>query len=182
MTSPLNRSTISRFKTAISLAQDEVSALAEPEKISFPLGSFQDAADLFSMRDKVGYTYGRTGTPATGVLEKLIATLEKGKAAVALASGQAANHLVFHTLMPKVGDEIISSSHIFGGTSSLLSNWLSASGKRAHFADPARPETFAPHINEKTRAILWKPFQTRMGGLRIWKGYQDLQKIITFLW
>ncbi len=149
----LNPATTSRFHTALADARSELNSLDNPDRISFPLGTLEEAAAHFAAREEFGYTYGRTGTPAGGVLERFLTTLEGGSAAVAVASGQAANFLVLNALLPKSGDEIIASSRVFGGTSSLLSNWLPSIGRLARCADPAVPESFEKQVTENTRAI-----------------------------
>lgn len=141
------------FQQALSQAQQEIAAISNPDRISFPLGTVEEAAAHFSARDAFGFTYGRTGTPETAALERLLAKLEGGTSAVALASGQAANFLTIHNLLPKPGDEIVASSRLFGGTASLLNNFLGATGRLARFADSLRPESFKGEITEKTRAL-----------------------------
>lgn len=144
---------LARFRTALANAKDEIALLENPNKVSYPLGTISEAAAHFAAREEFGFTYGRTGTPAGAILERFISTLEGGTSAVAVASGQAANFLVFQSLLPKIGDEIVASSRVFGGTSSLLKSWLPSIGRTAKLADPLRSENFEREITEKTRAI-----------------------------
>lgn len=104
-----------RFQTALSIAREKISLLQNPSRISYPLGSIEDAAAHFAAKEEFGYTYGRTGTPAGAILENFLATLEGGTSAVAVASGQAANYLTFRALLPNIGDEIVASSRVFAG-------------------------------------------------------------------
>lgn len=142
------------FQQAIARARQDLAEIPEPGRISFALGSVEDAGGLFSAREKFGLTYGRTGTPENAALERLLATLEGGTASVTLASGQAANFLSVYALLPKPGDEIVASSRVFGGTAGLLKNFLNATGRSARFADPLKPESFRDQITPNTRAIL----------------------------
>ena len=141
------------FQQAALQARQEIAAIANPERISFPLGSLEEAADHFAACKEFGFTYGRTATPENAALERLLKTMEGGVSAVALASGQAANFLTVHNLLPQQGDEIVASSRLFGGTASLLKNFLSATGRLARFADPINADNLRKEITPNTRAL-----------------------------
>jgi len=89
--------------------------------------------------------------PTTDVLEKRLAALEGGVAAVALSSGQSASAFAIQNIA-KVGDNIVSSTDLYGGTWNLFANTLKDQGIEVRFVDPADPESFARATDERTRA------------------------------
>ncbi|MDJ0781412.1 MAG: O-acetylhomoserine aminocarboxypropyltransferase/cysteine synthase [Desulfosarcinaceae bacterium] len=109
------------------------------------------AADLFALKTP-GYIYTRLMNPTQDVLEKRIAALEGGAAALALASGTAAIHYAIINICG-VGDEVVSSSNLYGGTYTMFDTILPQFGIRTRFADAGKPEQLAAAINAKTRAI-----------------------------
>jgi len=109
------------------------------------------AASLFNL-EAFGNIYTRIGGPTQGVLEQRVAALEGGTAALAVASGHAAQLLVFHTLM-QPGDELIAGRQLYGGSLNQFSQSFKQFGWVAKFADATDPETFAKAITPKTRAI-----------------------------
>jgi O-acetylhomoserine (thiol)-lyase len=115
---------------------------------------FQNAAHagrLFALQE-FGNIYTRLMNPTTGVLEARVAALEGGQAALAVASGQAAETLAITTLA-RAGDEIVAGSALYGGTYNLLSTTLPRLGITTRFADITDLSTFAAAINERTKAI-----------------------------
>ena len=109
------------------------------------------AARLFGLQE-FGNIYTRIMNPTTDVFENRIAQLEGGTTAVATASGQAAETLAITTIAG-VGDEIIASNSLYGGTYNLLHYTLPKFGITVRFVDPADPSQFAKAINEKTKLI-----------------------------
>jgi len=109
------------------------------------------AARLFALQE-FGNIYTRIMNPTTAVFETRIAQLEGGSHAVATGSGQAAEVLAI-TNLAEVGDEIISSTSLYGGTYNLFHYTLPKYGIKVHFVDPSDPSNFERHINEKTRLI-----------------------------
>ena len=101
---------------------------------SFAHASAEDLEDVFRGR-KVGQVYTRVGNPTTESLERRLALLEGGIAALATASGMAAITTAVMTVV-RSGDEILSSSSLFGGTFSLFRDTLSNYGITARFVDP----------------------------------------------
>jgi len=93
---------------------------------------------LFALQE-VGYKYTRTGNPTVAAFEQKITELEGGTAAVALASGQAANLLAI-TNIASAGDHVISASTVYGGTYTLLHRTLKRYGITTTFIDPESPE------------------------------------------
>jgi O-acetylhomoserine (thiol)-lyase len=115
---------------------------------------FQDAdhaGRLFALQE-FGNIYTRIMNPTTDVFEKRVAALEGGAAALATSSGQAAETLTLTTLA-KAGDEIISSTSLYGGTYNLFHYTLPRLGITVKFLDPDDFEGIRAAINEKTRAI-----------------------------
>ena len=118
---------------------------------SYVFNDTEHAANLFGLKE-LGNIYTRIMNPTTDVLEKRIALLEGGKAALAVASGSAA--ITYAILnVAGAGDEIVSASTLYGGTYNLFANTLPNYGIVTRFVDPDEPENFEAAINEKTRAI-----------------------------
>jgi O-acetylhomoserine (thiol)-lyase len=118
---------------------------------SFTFEDTTHAADLFGLR-KFGNIYTRIMNPTTDVFEKRIAALEGGVAALATASGQAAETLSILTLA-KAGDEIVSSTDLYGGTVSLFKHTLSRLGIEVKFVKPDDFSGWEESITERTRAF-----------------------------
>ncbi|SCW35479.1 O-acetylhomoserine (thiol)-lyase [Paenibacillus tianmuensis] len=109
------------------------------------------AADLFALKEP-GNIYTRIMNPTTDVFEKRVAALEGGAAALATASGQAA--ITYSILnIAGAGDEIVSSSSLYGGTYNLFANTLAKIGIKVHFVDASDPENFRKAITPKTKAV-----------------------------
>ncbi|WP_296599488.1 O-acetylhomoserine aminocarboxypropyltransferase/cysteine synthase family protein [Phenylobacterium sp.] len=117
---------------------------------SYQFRDTDHASALFALQE-LGNIYTRIMNPTTDVLEQRIAALEGGAAALAVASGQAASALALQTLA-KVGDNVVSSTALYGGTWNLFANTLRDQGIEVRFVDPADPENFARATDEKTRA------------------------------
>ncbi|MFC4182481.1 homocysteine synthase [Saccharococcus thermophilus] len=118
---------------------------------SFVFNDSQHAADLFSLKEE-GYIYTRIINPTTDVFEKRVAALEGGVGALALSSGQAA---VFYSIIniASAGDEIVSSSSIYGGTYNLFAHTLPKFGITVKFVDSTDPKNFERAITNKTKAL-----------------------------
>src|SRR4029077_14683986 len=95
--------------------------------------------------------YTRIMNPTTDVLEKRIAELEGGVAALALASGQAASAFAIENIA-RAGDNIVSSTDLYGGTWNLFANTLKDHGIEVRFVDPTDPQAFARATDDRTRA------------------------------
>jgi len=109
------------------------------------------AARLFSLQE-FGNIYTRIMNPTTDVFEKRVAALEGGIAGLAVASGQNAELYAILNLA-QVGDEIVSSSTLYGGTYALFAHNFPRMGITVHFVDPSNPENFRKAIIPKTKAI-----------------------------
>jgi O-acetylhomoserine (thiol)-lyase len=117
---------------------------------SYPFNSAEHAANLFGLKE-FGDIYTRIMNPTTDVLEKRVAALEGGVAALGVASGQAASALAIQNLA-KAGDNIVSSTDLYGGTWNLFANTLKDQGIEVRFVDPADPENFRKATDARTRA------------------------------
>lgn len=127
-------------------------AVAVPiyQTTSYQFDSTDHAANLFAL-EELGNIYTRIGNPTTDVLEQRIAALDGGAAALALASGQAASAIAIQNLA-RAGDNIVSSTDLYGGTWNLFANTLKDLGIEVRFADPADPQSFARATDARTRA------------------------------
>ncbi|MGQ3016615.1 O-acetylhomoserine aminocarboxypropyltransferase [Phenylobacterium sp.] len=118
---------------------------------SYVFDDSDHAAALFNL-EAAGNIYSRLGNPTSGVLEARLATLEGGVAALAVASGHAAQLLVFHTLM-EPGCNIVASRKLYGGSITQLSQSFKRMGWGVTFVEELEPQAFARAINDKTRAV-----------------------------
>ncbi len=118
---------------------------------SYVFDSPEHAADLFGLR-QAGNIYTRIMNPTTDVFEQRIAALEGGIAAVATASGQAAQTLALFNLA-QAGDSIVASASLYGGTYALFQHTLPRLGIRTTLVDGADPAAVAAAIDETTRAV-----------------------------
>ncbi len=118
---------------------------------SFLFKDTEHAANLFSLKE-MGNIYTRIGNPTQDVLEKRVAALEGGAAALALASGTSA---IFYTIINicEQGDEIVAANNLYGGTFSQFDAILPQLGITVRMVDPTDPKNFSQAINERTRAL-----------------------------
>ncbi|MGO9675148.1 MAG: O-acetylhomoserine aminocarboxypropyltransferase/cysteine synthase family protein [Methylocella sp.] len=149
--------TLSRHPETIGLhagwrADPATGAVAVPiyQTTSYQFADTQHAADLFALKE-LGNIYTRIGNPTTDVLEKRVAALEGGVAALALASGQAASAFAVQNLA-RAGDNIVSGTDLYGGTWNLFANTLKDQGLEVRFVDPNDPEAFRRATDARTRA------------------------------
>ena len=133
-------------------ADPATGAVAVPiyQTTSYQFRDTQHAENLFALKE-LGNIYTRLGNPTTDVLEKRVAALEGGVAALALASGQAASAFAIQNLA-RAGDNVVSSTDLYGGTWNLFANTLKDQGIEVRFVDPADPEAFRRATDARTRA------------------------------
>ncbi|MNH72524.1 Methionine gamma-lyase [compost metagenome] len=118
---------------------------------SYGFRDTEHAANLFGLKE-FGNIYSRIMNPTNDVFEKRIAELEGGVGALATSSGQAA--ITFSILnIAGAGDEIVSSSTLYGGTYNLFSTTLAKLGIKVIFVDASNPESFRAAITDKTKAL-----------------------------
>src|SRR5712675_727673 len=118
---------------------------------SYVFEDVDHAASLFNLHN-FGYIYSRLTNPTVSVLEERIASLEAGRAAVAAASGHAAQFLTFFTLL-EPGDEFLASRNLYGGSLTQFGLSFKKLGWQCHFVDPTDPENFRKALTPKCKAI-----------------------------
>jgi O-acetylhomoserine (thiol)-lyase len=118
---------------------------------SYVFENAEHGADLFALR-KAGNIYTRLMNPTTDVLEKRMAALEGGKAALAVASGHSAQFIAIATIC-QAGDNIVSSSYLYGGTYNQFKVAFKRIGIEVKFVDGNDPEAFRNAIDENTKAL-----------------------------
>ncbi len=118
---------------------------------SYVFKSTEHAANLFALKE-LGNIYSRMMNPTTDVFEKRITAIEGGTAAVAVASGQAAETYALLAIT-QVGDEIVSANNLYGGTYQLFHYTFPKLGRTVRFVDSAKPSEFKNAITSKTRAV-----------------------------
>ena len=116
---------------------------------SYQFDNQEHAKNLFSLKE-LGNIYTRIMNPTTSVLEERIAEIEGGIAAVAVSSGQAATAYAIQNLC-KSGDNIVSSTDLYGGTWNQFANTFKQLGIEVRFADPKDPKNFEKLTDNKTR-------------------------------
>ncbi len=118
---------------------------------SYVFDDVDHAASLFNLHN-FGYIYSRLTNPTVAVLEERVASLEGGRAALAAASGHAAQFLVFFTLL-EPGDEFIASRNLYGGSLTQFGLSFKKLGWTCRFVDPTEPENFRKALSPRTKAI-----------------------------
>ena len=133
-------------------ADPATGAVAPPiyQTTSYQFESTDHAASLFAL-ETLGNIYTRIGNPTLDILEKRLAALEGGAAALVVASGQAASAMAVQNLA-RAGDNIVSSTDLYGGTWNLFANTLKDQGIEVRFVGPADPQAFARATDARTRA------------------------------
>lgn len=118
---------------------------------SYIFDSAEHAANLFGLRE-FGNIYTRIMNPTTDVFEKRVAALEGGVAALATASGQSSQFIALQNILQQ-GDNIVSSSYLYGGTYNQFKVTFKRLGFEVKFADLDNPADFEAKINDRTRGI-----------------------------
>ena len=126
-------------------------ALPIYQTTSFVFDSAEHAAALFNLQT-FGNVYSRLSNPTVAALEERVAALEGGRAAVAAASGMAAQTLALMTIL-QAGDHVVAAGALYGGTVTMLAVNLAKFGIETTFIDATRPEAFAAAIRPNTRAV-----------------------------
>jgi O-acetylhomoserine (thiol)-lyase len=127
-------------------------AVAVPivQTTAYEFRSTEHAANLFALKE-FGNIYSRIMNPTCDALEQKMAALEGGAAALAVSSGQAASAMALQNLC-RLGDNVVSSTDLYGGTWNLFANTLPSMGVTVRFVDPANPEAFRRATDGRTRA------------------------------
>src|SRR5690606_19360795 len=118
---------------------------------SYVFNDAEHAAALFGL-EVFGNIYTRIMNPTQAVLEARVAALEDGTAALAVASGHAAQFLVFHTLL-EPGDEFIAGRQLYGGSVNQFNHAFKKFGWNVVWADGTDPASFAAAVTPRTKAI-----------------------------
>ena len=123
-------------------ADETTGSVAVPihQTTSYQFESTEKAADLFALAE-LGNIYTRIMNPTTAVLEERMAALDGGAAGLAVSSGQTASAYSIQNLA-RAGDNIVASSHLYGGTYNQFKNNLSEMGIEVRFVDPTDPLMF----------------------------------------
>ena len=130
---------------------------------SYAFDSTQHGADLFDLKVP-GNIYTRMMNPTHDVLEKRIAAMEGGIAGLCFASGMAAVTAAIQTLA-EAGDNIVTSSTLYGGTYNLFAHTLPQYGIEVRFADYRDPDAFGKLIDEKTKAMFCETIGNPRGNI-----------------
>ncbi len=126
-------------------------ALPIYQTTSFVFDSAEHAASLFNLQT-FGNVYSRLSNPTVAVLEERVAALEMGRAAVASASGMAAETMALMTIL-QAGDHVVAAGALYGGSVTLLAVSLAKFGIETTFVDALNPEAFAAAMRPNTRAV-----------------------------
>jgi O-acetylhomoserine (thiol)-lyase len=146
-----------RFETLVLHAGQNVDPNTKSRAVpiyqttSYVFDDTSHAARLFALQE-FGNIYTRIMNPTTDVLEQRVAALEGGTTGIATSSGQAAETLAITTIC-QAGDELISSTSLYGGTYNLFHYTLPKFGINVKFVDPSDPQNFARAITDKTKLI-----------------------------
>ena len=126
-------------------------ALPIYQTTSFVFDSAAHAAALFNLQT-FGNVYSRLSNPTVAALEERVAALEGGRAAVASASGMAAEAMALMTIL-QAGDHVVAAGALYGGSVTLLAVSLKKFGIDTSFVDATRPQAFAAAMRPNTRAV-----------------------------
>ncbi|MBK7005169.1 MAG: aminotransferase class V-fold PLP-dependent enzyme [Burkholderiales bacterium] len=140
-------------------------AVAVPiyQTVAYAFDNTQHGADLFDLK-VAGNIYSRIMNPTNGVLEARVAAMEGGIGALAVASGMAAISYAIQTIA-ETGDNIVSSSTLYGGTYNLFAHTFPQMGIEVRFADPRDPASFAKLIDARTKAVYCESVGNPLGNV-----------------
>ena len=154
-------------------SESSTKAVAVPiyQTVAYEFDSAQHAADLFNL-DVEGNIYTRLMNPTTDILEKRVAELEGGVAALAVSAGSAAINYAVLTIAEK-GNNIVSTPQLYGGSYTLFAHAFARLGIEARFAKDGSAESLEALIDEKTSAVFCESISNPMGSIA------DIEKIAT---
>ena len=142
------------------------------QTVSYEFDNAQHGADLFDLAVE-GNIYSRIMNPTNDVLEKRVAELEHGVAALAVGSGMAAIEYALITLASQ-GDNIVTTPQLYGGTYTLFRHMLPSFGIDVRFADSDKPEAIAKLIDSKTKAVFCESIGNPAGNIADLEGYAQV--------
>ncbi|MGF1603746.1 MAG: O-acetylhomoserine aminocarboxypropyltransferase/cysteine synthase family protein [Thermosynechococcaceae cyanobacterium] len=118
---------------------------------SYVFRDTEHAANLFALKE-LGNIYTRLGNPTQDVLEKRVAAMEGGAAALAVASGTSG--ILYSVInICQMGDEIVAANNLYGGTYTMFNDILPQFGIKTHFVDPSDPANFRKAITDQTKLV-----------------------------
>lgn len=134
-------------------ADETTGSVAVPihQTTSYQFNNTEHASSLFALSE-LGNIYTRIMNPTNDVLEQRVTALEGGAAALAVASGQTASTMAIQNIA-RAGDNVVSSTDLYGGTWNLFANTMKDMGIEVRFVDPTDPQNFANAVDDKTRAF-----------------------------
>jgi O-acetylhomoserine/O-acetylserine sulfhydrylase len=141
---------------------------------SYQFNDATHAANLFGLKE-FGNIYTRIMNPTTDVFEKRIAALEGGVAALAVASGQAAQFIALNNIL-QAGDNFVSTSFLYGGTYNQFKVAFKRLGIDVRFADGDKVESFEKLIDGKTKAIYLESIGNPQGNIPDFEAFAVLAK------
>ncbi len=141
---------------------------------SYVFNNSEHAANLFGLKE-FGNIYTRIMNPTTDVFEQRIAALEGGVAALATASGQAAQFLALNNILQS-GDNFVTTTYLYGGTFNQFKVAFKRLGIEARFADGDDVESFVKHIDKNTKAIYLETIGNPRLNIPDFKKFADLAK------
>ncbi len=141
---------------------------------SFNFNSAEHAANLFALKE-FGNIYTRIMNPTTDVLEKRIAALEGGVAALGTSSGMSAQFLALSNIL-EAGENFVTTSFLYGGTHNQFNISLRRLGIDARFADGDDVDSFERLIDDKTKAIYLEALGNPRGNIPDWDRFEALAK------
>jgi O-acetylhomoserine (thiol)-lyase len=149
-------------------------AVAVPiyQTVAYAFDDTQHGADLFDLK-VAGNIYTRIMNPTQDVLEKRVAAMEGGLAALALSSGQAAVTYAIQTIA-EAGDNVVASATLYGGTYNLFAHTLPQYGIEVRFADYRDPASFAKLIDGRTKAIYCESIGNPLGNITDFAALADV--------
>ena len=148
---PFHAETLAIHAGQIPDAATGARALPIYQTTSFVFDSADHAASLFNLQT-FGNVYSRLSNPTVAALEERCAALEGGRAAVASASGMAAETMALMTILQH-GDHIVAAGSLYGGSVTMLAVNLAKFGIDTSFVDATSPEAFAAAMRPNTRAV-----------------------------
>jgi len=144
------------------------------QTVAYEFDNAQDGADLFNLAVP-GNIYSRIMNPTVDVLEKRVAALEGGVAALCVSAGSAAiNYSILN--IAEMGDNIISTPHLYGGTYTLFAHMLPKQGIEVRFAESSAPEDIARLVDENTKAIYCESIGNPAGNISDLKAISSVAK------
>ncbi len=139
---------------------------------SYVFNDTEHAANLFALKE-FGNIYTRLMNPTTDVMEKRLAALEGGTGALGTSSGMGATFLAIHTIAG-VGDHIVSSSSLYGGTETMFRHTFPKIGIDVTFVDDPSPENIKAAITDKTKAVFGETIGNPKGDVLDLEGIADV--------